>query len=76
MAVEVRALVLAFDYVYVIRDAIAKLLGRDIEIEAYHDNRTVFNVNAKDGTTAERCPQIDLTSLITSYVREQKNKTG
>ena len=67
MAAKVHALVLGFDYAYVIREAVEEPLGRRVEIEAYVDSRTLFNVIAKDSPTAERRFQIDVLALRESY---------
>lgn len=47
MAAEVHALVHASDKVYHIREAPYELLGRDVELEAFVNNPTLFNVVAK-----------------------------
>lgn len=67
LAAEVHALVLAFDMAYVIQDMLHEILGRKIEIDAYVDSKTLFDVVAKDGNTSEKRLQIDIYALRESY---------
>lgn len=67
MAAEVQALVLGFDYAFIVKDLIEEIIGRSIRLEALIDSKTVFNVIAKDGQTAERRLQIDVLALRQSY---------
>lgn len=76
MAAEVHALVLAFDFGYIIRDATEQLLDRRIEMEAFVDSRTLFNVVAKNGSTTERRLQIDIMASKKSYPPEELQKIG
>lgn len=61
-------MVLAIDYEYVLRYAIAEFLDRDIEIEAYIDSRTVACVIAKDRSTAKPRLKTEMMALKESYV--------
>ena len=67
MAAEIQALVLGFDYAYVIQHLVEEIIGRTIKLEAMIDSKTVFNVVAKDGQTAEKRLQIDVLALRQSY---------
>lgn len=37
-----------------IQDVVSEILGRVLDVEAYVDSQTDFNVLVKDGATAER----------------------
>ena len=67
MAAEIQALILGFDYAYLIKDQLDEILGRDVKIEAVVDSKTTFNVVAKEGKTTERRLQIDIMTLRQSY---------
>ena len=67
MAAELHALVLGFDYAFLVKDLVEEILGRKIVVEAMVDNKSVFNVIAKDGKTAERRLQIYVLALRQSY---------
>ena len=67
MAAEVHAMVLGFDYVYIIRDLIYEITGRKLDIEAITDSKSLFNVVTKDGQAAERRLQIDMLTLKQNY---------
>lgn len=58
MAAEIHALVLSFDYAYIIKHMIGELLNMYIPLQAYMYSRTVFDVIAKDGKPSERRLQI------------------
>lgn len=47
MAVNVDALVYAFNHAYIVREELKKFLGREISFEACVDSRTLFNVISK-----------------------------
>lgn len=49
---ELHALVQGFDIAYVLQHLFAELMDRRLEIEAYVDSRSVFDVVAKQGKTA------------------------
>lgn len=49
---EVHALVVVFDYGYVVGDVLEELKHRTVDFETYTGSRTLFNVVANDGTTA------------------------
>ena len=67
MAAEVIALVLGYDVAFVVKDLVEEILGREVKLEVMIDSRTVFNVIAKDGQTAEKRLQIDVLALRQSY---------
>lgn len=67
MAAEVHARVHAFDYGNVICQALVELLRHIIEIEAFVDSCTLFNFVAKNSSTAERWPQINIFALRESH---------
>lgn len=75
MAAEVHALVLAFDYAYVISDMAQQILGGRLDIEVDMDSRTMFNVVVKNGTTMDRCLQmIDKLTLHDAYSKGDVRK--
>lgn len=51
MAPELHALIAGFDQAFVIRDIMSWIFGKNIEIEAYVDSKTVFDVIANDAST-------------------------
>lgn len=63
MADEIQALVLGFDYAYIVKDLAKEIIGRKLKMEALVDSRTVFNVVAKDGQSTEKRLQIDVLAL-------------
>lgn len=74
MAAEIQALVLGFDYAYVVKDLIEEILGRTIMLDAMVDSKTVFDVIAKDAKTTERRLQIDVIALRQSYDMGELNR--
>ena len=76
MAAEVQALVLGFDFSFVVKDLIEELLGREIKLEAMVDSKTVFDVIARDSQTAERRLQIDVLALRQSYNCGELDRLG
>ena len=67
MAAELHALIYGFDNAYMVQDIVSETLGRKIEIDAYVDSRTVFNVVAKNSATLEKRLQIDVNALRQSH---------
>ena len=67
MAAEVQALILGFDFAFLIKTMIDEIIGRNLEIDAMMDRKTVFNIIAKDGKTTEKRLQIDVLSIRESY---------
>ena len=67
MAAEVHALILGFDYAYLIQNMLHEILGWTMEIEGITDSKTVFNVVAKEAQTTERRLQIDICTVKESY---------
>lgn len=67
MAAEVCALVDDFDNMLDFREALMKMLGHIIDIEAFVDGRTLFDLMAKDSKAAQRSVQFDVFELRESY---------
>lgn len=63
MAAEIQALVIGFKYAFMVKELVAKIIGRKIKIEAMPDSKTDFNVVAKYGQTTERRLQIECLTL-------------
>lgn len=61
------ALVHAVDVGTVIREALVEFLNRKVEMEAYVDSETPFNVVTKNSNTAERRSRIYLFPWLESY---------
>lgn len=59
MAVGIQVLVLGFNYDFLFKHLIEKLLCRKTRLEEMLDNKTIFNVVAKDGIIAESRLKID-----------------
>ena len=76
MAAELFALVIGFDYAYLVRDLILELTGIEMMIEALVDSKTVFDVIAKDAKTTERRLRIDVMALRQSYDAGELEKVG
>lgn len=76
MASEVHALIHAVDIGMIVRDALNELLNRNVEMEAFVDSRTLFNVVTKNSNTAERRLQIDIFALRESYKNGELKRIG
>lgn len=63
MAAEVYALFVRFEFTYEISHILEDTLSRTIDLEAYVDSRTLFNVIFKEGVSAEPRLQIDILAL-------------
>lgn len=63
MATEITALIISIYYTYIIPDMVSGIIGRNIQIEAFVDSRTVFDVSSKDGRMTEFKLQIDICAL-------------
>lgn len=74
MAAEVDALVNAINNGYVICEVLEWTLERTIDIEAYVESCTLFNVVEKDSSTAERRLQINMFALRKTYGRREMKK--
>lgn len=70
----IHTLFLAVDYSFIIRDAIAMILGRIIKLEASFDSRTLFNAVAKDVNTAKRHLSNEVPALEKSYMRVENEQ--
>lgn len=64
---EIQSLVVGFCYAFSVKHFIEELIGRNIRLEAMVDSNTFFNVDEKDGQTAERRIQIDVLPLRQNY---------
>ena len=67
MEAKIQAVILGFDYAYIIKNQVEEILGRSMSIEAMIDSKTVFNVVAKEGKITEKRLQIDILALRQSY---------
>lgn len=76
MAAVVHALGNAFDNGYVICEAREEMLGSSIDIKAYVDSHTFFNVIANDSNKVERGLQINGFASRESYRRGELKKLG
>lgn len=76
MAAEVHALVHAFDNGFVVQEVLEELLGRRVELEAFVDSRTLFNVIANNSCTAERRLQIYMCTLREAFRKAELQSTG
>ena len=74
MAAEIQALVLGFDFAFIVKDLIEEILGREVKLEALVDSKTVFDVIARDAQTSERRLQIDVLALRQSYDRGELDR--
>lgn len=61
------ALLLGFDYAYVLQDMIVELLGTTFELELVTASMTLFNVVTKNAMTTNRRLQIDIMQVRQSY---------
>ena len=71
LAAELHAFVLAFDYAYVLKDMITEIIGRELDLIAYIDSKTLFDVVAKDSNTTEKRLQIDIHALRENYSNKE-----
>ena len=67
LAAEMHALILGFDFEYVIQDMVKELIGRKLDVEVMTDSKTLFNVVTKEAMTTERRLQIDILTIKQSY---------
>lgn len=67
IAAEVQGHLLGFDYAFFSRKLLYEILRRKMDLEAYTDWKTLFNIVAKDEATKERRLQIDFFALRESY---------
>lgn len=67
MTSEVYALILGFGNVFAIRDMLEHMLGREVDIEAFQDSKTLFHLIAKKSRTIEWRLQIDVSARRESY---------
>lgn len=76
LAAEMHGLTLGFDYAFVIKTMLEEIIGRTVQVEALIDSKTLFNVIAKDASTAERRLQIDALALRESYSIGELSRIG
>lgn len=67
MEAEIQALVLGFDFAFIINDPIEDNFGMDCRIEEFIYSKTIFNVVLKDDGTTERILKIDLLDLTNGF---------
>lgn len=63
MEAEIHTLILGFDQASAIQDILSELIRRKIDISAYVDSNTLFDVVAKDSTATEKRPRIYIWAL-------------
>lgn len=68
MAAEIHALVLVYDFAFIIGHLAEEILGSSIQLDAFFDRRTVIDVIVENGMTTERRLQIDNCALKQSYM--------
>ena len=71
MAAEVHGLVYGFDSAFIEKNIIEELLGTSIPMDVYVDSKTLFNIVAKDGNTAEKRLKIDMWAIRESYDKKE-----
>lgn len=76
MASELHSLTMGFDNAYVVQHLLMEITGRLLEIEAYIDSKTVFDVVAKQGRTGEKRLAIDVSALRESYACGELARLG
>lgn len=74
IATKLHALILSFDFGFLIREMMEEALCKDIESEAIIYIKTVFDVVAKDAKNGERRLQIDARALKEGYSRGELTK--
>lgn len=62
MEVEFQALMLGFDYAYMVKDFLEEIKCRFMTIEAMIGSKTVLNYISKDGKTTEPRLKIDIAA--------------
>ena len=67
LAVELLALVHGFDQAYVVQDMLRQITGKTIDIDAFIDSQTLFNLVAKHSNPLERRLLIDVNALRQSH---------
>lgn len=63
MAAEVHALILGYDFAFIIKSLVEEMLGRQVPLEIFMDSRTVLDTVAKSNIETERRFQIDLCAM-------------
>lgn len=76
MTSELHALLLAFDYGYIIRDMVKEILARSVRLDALVDSLTFFELIEKDGKKSERRPQIYTHLLKDSFAKRDLTTIG
>lgn len=76
MAAELFALVLGYDYAYVVRTLMEEMTGLNLKMEALVDSKTVFDVIAKYSQTGEKRLQIDVNALRQEYDYGELHRLG
>lgn len=73
---EMNALVLGFEYSFIVRDLLESVIGRTLKLESLVDSKTLFDIISKNGATSESRLQIDVLSLRQSHYNGDLNKIG
>lgn len=76
MASEIHALVLGFDFSYIICDLVREILGNAVPLEAFVDSKSAFYIVSKDDITCECHLQIYISSILKSYARGELAPIG
>ncbi len=76
MAAEIHALIYGFDSAYITKSMMEEILNREIDIEAYVDSRTTFNVIARSAPTLEKRLQIDVFGIRESHEKGELKRLG
>lgn len=71
LAAELYAIVHGFDYGYVLRHTIGKIIGTDVKLKLYTDSKCLFDSLISLNTTSEKRLMIDLSGLRQCYERRE-----
>lgn len=76
MEAEVQGLVLGFDYALIIRQLLFEQLGRKLCLDAFVENKNLFNFVSKDSSKTERRLKIGIFALRDIYAKEELSCIG
>lgn len=71
MAAEIQALVLVFDYEYIVKDLAKEIIRQKLKMEVLLDSRTVFNVVEKKDNPRRNASRF--TSSLSAKVTTKEN---
>lgn len=63
MASKVHELLLHFDQTFPDMHFMQQIVGINVELHAYVDSKTIFDIIANDSQTNKQCLQIDINAL-------------